>query len=425
MNYTEHLLHYIWKYKMYPSGVLKTDSGDAIEVIDTGLPNTDAGPDFFNAKIKIGDKIWAGNIEIHYRSDEWNKHGHHRDKAYNSVILHVVEIAKGDVFNEKQQKVPQVILPVSKKMRDDVEFLLRNDQPISCAIKLYTVPSIYIKTWLNTLLIERLERKISDIERHLQRYGNSWDDVFYVLLSRNFGFGLNADEFERLALSLPFSVIQKHADNLVQLEALLFGQAGMLAESSKDNYQALLKNEYDFLRNKFSLKSLEETFFKSLRVRPNAFPQVRIAQLAALLHQSTRLLSNVLSQEDFNQLRLLFHINASEYWQTHYSFGRKSKKTSKYPGTSSLNVILINTVSPILFAYGKKNGIEKYVERAFTILEQLKPERNRIITDFQEAGIIPQNAFDTQAIIQLKKMYCDKRKCLYCSIGHRILASFR
>lgn len=424
MNYTEQLLHYIWKYKLYAANRLKTAAGEMIEVIDPGLLNSDAGPDFFNAKIKIGDKMWAGNIEIHRHADDWNKHGHHRDKAYNSVILHVVEDAKDDVYNEEGQKVPQMQLSVSKKMCDEVAFLLLNDQSIPCAVKLSEVPSIYVKSWLNALLIERLERKTADIERHLQRYGNSWDEVFYVLLSRNFGFGLNADEFERLALSLPFSVVQKHADNLFQLEALLFGQADMLSdEPLKDDYHASLKNEYDFLKKKFSLTSLKEPFFKSLRVRPNAFPQVRIAQLASLLHQSARLLSNILSQDDFNQIRLLFHVNASEYWQTHYSFGNVSKKSSKYPGDTSLHIILINTVAPILFAYGKKNNIEKYGERAFHILESLKPERNRIVSDFRAAGISPQNASDTQSLIQLKKEYCDKRKCLYCGIGHRILAS--
>jgi hypothetical protein len=401
---------------------LSTTDGSPVEIIDTGTQNTDAGPDFFNSKIKIGDKLWAGNVEIHLSSADWVRHEHHLNPAYNSVILHVVENFTSDIFNEKKQRITQMQIAIPESVRRNADALLRSNKVIPCNDRLKEIPTAPLRLWINALAVERLERKTNDIFAHLQRYKNSWDETFYVLLARNFGFGLNADAFERLALSLPFSYIQKHADKLHQVEALLFGQAGMLNDkTATDDYFLLLKREYEFLKQKFSLKNLDESLFKSLRVRPGGFPQVRIAQLAALLQHSGRLLSSVLDIDDFARLRLFFHVNASDYWQTHYSFGAATTKSSKYPGDTSIDNLLINTAVPILFAYGKKNGADKYCDRALYFLESLKAERNSIIASFKEAGIQSKNAFETQALIQLKKEYCDKKKCLYCQIGYRLL----
>ncbi len=423
MNYPEQLLHYIWKYKLYPNRNFVSSEGDEIEIIDAGIHNNDAGPDFFNAKIKIGDKVWAGNIEIHKSSSDWKKHNHHTDPAYNSVILHVVEKEDCEIYTHQDRKVPQIVIEIPESIRNNYAHLLLSDSIIPCSKDLKYVGKEHINPWLSALLAERMERKINDIYTVLDKFNNSWDETFYVLLSRNFGFGLNANEFERLALSLPYFYIQKHSDNILQVEALLFGQAGLLEdESLTDDYYMQLKKEYGFLKKKYTLKNLDSFIFKSLRVRPQGFPQVRIAQLASVLQQSKRLFSHILEKEDENLLRLFFHINASEYWQTHYTFGKTSTKSSKYPGDSSINVILINTVVPLLFAYGKKNNIEKYCTRALTILEELKPERNSIINEFRKHNINPKNAADTQALIQLKKEYCDKRKCLYCKIGYQILS---
>lgn len=424
MVHNENLLHYVWKYKLYVPDGLATTDGQPIEIIDTGTHNTDAGPDFFNAKIKIGDTVWAGNVEIHRSSDEWEKHKHHQDKAYNSVVLHLAENINREVYNQKGLKVPQCKLLVPENVRKNAAYLLNNIHSIPCEKQLPTVPKLLVSSYLNVLAIERLERKTKDVFGHLKRYNNSWDETFYVMLSRNFGFGLNSDEFERLALSLPYNYIQKHSDSLFQVEALLFGQAGMLEDDrSRDEYYLKLQQEYRFLKSKYSLKNLDGFLFKKLRTRPQAFPQIRIAQLAVLLQQSGRLFSSVLEKEDYNQIRLYFHVNPSEYWQTHYSFEKESPKASKYIGDSSLNTILINTVAPILFAYGKMHDMEKYCERAVHILESVKAERNSIVSDFKSAGVSPKNAFDTQALIQLRKEYCDKRKCLYCRIGHFLLSS--
>ena len=302
--------------------------------------------------------------------------------------------------------------------------MLFSDAILPCRSQLGNIPKQWTDTWLTSLGIERLERKTNDIYAHLKRFNNSWDDTFYVLLARNFGFGLNSDEFERLALSLPYSYIRKHSDNLFQVEALLFGQAGMLEENlENDDYYFELQREYQFLKKKFMLKPLEDVHFKKIRTRPQGFPQVRIAELAAVIQQSDRLFSAILEKEDPLQLRMFFQINASEYWQTHYSFGKPSKKISKSLGDNSLDVILINSVVPLLFAYGKQNNIEKYTDRAIHILEALKPEKNSIVREFRSAGIDMENAFDTQAAIQLYREYCQKRKCLFCRFGHRILSN--
>lgn len=421
MTNKEELLQYVWKFKLYSPNNLKTTDGKRVEVIDPGMYNTNAGPDFFNAKIKIDDTVWAGNVEIHRSSDEWEKHRHHCDKAYNSVILHVVENANREIRNEKNQLVPQMVISVPQKIKENSDYLLESKSKIPCKKYLPSVSKNLVRSWLSALAIERLERKTDDIFGHMKRFNNSWDETFYVMLCRNFGFGLNSDEFERLALSLPYNIIQKHSNDIFQLEALLFGQAGMLESDMTDDYYMKLKKEYQFLRTKYSLKNLDGFLFKKLRIRPQSFPEIRIAQLAALFHSSSRMFSTVLEKKDYNHLRLHFHVNASEYWQTHYTFGKPSKKSLKYPGDSSLNIILINTVAPILFAYGKKNNSEKYCERAIHILENVKAERNSIVNEFKKYGVFPEHAFDSQAIIQLRKEYCDKRKCLYCRIGHSVL----
>ena len=420
----EELLHYVWKYKLYRHETLRTTEGVPVEVIDRGLMNTDAGPDFFNAKIKIGKTLWAGDVEIHLKSDEWNKHHHNVDKAYNSVILHVVECLNGEVFNENGQLVPQMILSVPEKVSARARFLLKNPEKTACQGHLNKVPKNLLLSWIDVLAIERLERKTLDIFENLKRYNNSWNDVFYVLLSRNFGFGLNSDAFERLALSMPYNIVQKHRNSLFQIEALLFGQAGMLQDDvPQDDYYLQLRNEYLFLQKKYLLKPLDSFLFKSLRVRPQSFPQIRIAQLSAVLQQSFSLFSSVLEIENIKQLRLFFRVNVSDYWQSHYVFGKSTVRHSTFPGINSLNVILINTVAPVLFAYGKKIDVQQYCDRAFSILNELKPERNGIVEDFCNAGIVPENALDTQAFIQLRKEYCEKRKCLYCKIGYFLLSS--
>jgi len=417
----EDILHYVWKYRLFQKE-LKTTDGELIEVIDVGLSNANEGPDFFNAKIKIGDKLWAGNVEIHHSSDEWVRHNHHTNKNYNSVILHVVEKANCEVFNGRGQSIVQCEIVCPQHIRENYHFLIHSNDDIPCCNYIASMPSFHLNSWMHTLLIERLQRKSDHIQTLLQRFNNSWEDVFYVLLSRNFGFGLNSDSFERLALSIPLKYLHKQGDNLVQIEALLFGQAGVLEdEKVQDDYFSLLKKEYDFLKNKYELKPLELYIFRNLRTRPTAFPQIRIAQLAALLHSSHGLFSKIINCNDIGRIRLMFHVNASEYWQTHYSFGHVSPRKSKYLGDSSLDIILINTVAPLLFIYGKSMDSEAHCERALQFLETLKPEQNSITKRFAKLKMPLNNAGDSQAIIQLKREYCELKKCLFCRIGHQLL----
>ncbi|WP_165021296.1 MULTISPECIES: DUF2851 family protein [unclassified Dysgonomonas] len=417
----EDILHYVWKFRLFQKD-LKTTTGTPIEVIDVGLSNTNEGPDFFNAKIKIGDKLWAGNIEIHRSSSDWTKHKHQTNKSYNSVILHIVEKVDCAVYNELQQEVPQCEITYPKHIDENYSFLIHSNTDIACCNYIGSTPPFHMNSWMNSLLIERLERKSNHISDLLKQFNNSWDDVFYILLSRNFGFGLNSDSFERLAQSLPLKYIQKQGDNLIQIEALLFGQAGMFDDiEKKDDYFVLLQKEYEFLRNKYELEPLDLYIFKKLRTRPTAFPQIRIAQLAALLHSSHGLFSKIISCQDIGRIRLMFHVNASEYWQTHYQFGVTSERKSKYLGDASLDIILINTVAPILFAYGKAINSEEHCERALLFLETIKPELNSITKRFSKLKVPLKNAADSQAIIQLKREYCELRKCLFCRVGHQLL----
>ena len=417
----EDILHYVWKYRLFDTNMTTID-GLAIEVIDTGIPNTNAGPDFFNAKVKIADKIWAGNIEIHITSDDWIKHKHHEDPSYNSVILHVVGKSKKEIENQKEQIVPQCELVFPESIKDNYEFLIHTDAELPCCNHIASISSFHMRSWLEALLVERLERKSNHISDLLQKYNNSWEEVFYILLSRNLGFGLNSDSFERLALSLPLRYIQKQGDSLVQIEALLFGQAGMLNEDKPlDDYYALLQKEYHFLKNKYELKPLDSYIFKQLRMRPSALPQIRIAQLASLMYNAHGLFSRIMECDDIGRVRLMLHQNASEYWQTHYSFGKKAEKKSKYLGDSSLDIVLINTVIPLLFAYGRNRDNEVYCDRALKFLELIKPEQNNITKRFAKYKIPLTNANDSQAMIQLRREYCETKKCLYCRIGHHLL----
>ncbi len=424
MKHNEQLLHYLWKYKLYPVDSLITTDGREVEVIDPGLQNPNAGPDFFNAKVKIGGQLWAGNVEIHGSSSEWTTHRHHHDKMYNSVILHLAEKVNQEIVNEAGRKVPQCRLVVSSTLRENAAFLIHSDGKLPCQNLLCFLQKNLLEIYFSRLASERLERKTDDVIALLERFNNSWDEVFYVMVSRSFGFGVNAEAFYRLALSLPFKYLLKHREDIVQVESLLFGQAGFLDEPGEvDDYYGKLRSEYLFLKAKYSLRGLEGHLFRRLRVRPHSFPELRIAQLASLMHSSGRLFSTVLNEKEYNEVLALFQTEPSSYWKNHFSFGKVSNSSSKRIGKGSLEVLLINTVVPVLFAYGKSVSDESYCERAFCFLDSAKPEKNGVIKEFEKGGVIPRNASDTQAMVQLAKEYCEKRKCFYCRIGHALLSS--
>lgn len=416
----EDVLHYVWKYRLFDK--LETTKGESIEVLDLGLPNQNAGPDFFNAKLKIGEQLWVGNVEIHTLASDWNKHRHHQDSGYDSVVLHIVKISDLNVFNSQGREIPQCVLSYPLQIESNINFLLRADLDLPCVNSLSSVSSFILNSWKNTLLVERLERKTNDIENYLSLNAHSWEDALYILFCRSFGFGINTDSFERLARSTPLNVIKKHADSMFQIEALLFGQAGMLTEA-KDDYQQQLKLEYEFLKHKYELQPLPQALFKTMRVRPSGSPHIRIAQLASIICTYPNLFDRIVNAKDIGVLRLLLQTEPSSYWKSHYSFGSVSEQKSKYLGVSSLDSLIINVAVPMIFAYGKQIGDESFMNKSFVFLEQLKPENNSITKQFQRGGVIMNSAYDSQAFIQLKREYCEKKKCLFCRVGHSILTN--
>jgi len=417
----ESILHYIWQHKLFTAHDLRTTEGEVVEVIDVGQYNTDAGPDFFNAKIRIGETLWAGNIEIHTNSTDWNKHNHQSDKAFDSVILHVVDLADVDIFRMDGTKIPQLELNYSKSIEINYNQLISEQKWIPCADKIAFVPSVFIQSWKNALLTERLESKMSAITDLLNANNQHWEEAFYITLARNFGFGTNSQAFESLAKSLPLSALGKHKDQLLQLEALLFGQAGLLNEDEPDEYAVKLKQEYEILRAKFSLQPMDGSRWKLLRLRPDNFPHVRIAQFARLIHTSSKLFSKIVENPDSDYLRGMFACEPSTYWETHYLFKNESTKKSKKLGIQSINGILINTVVPFLFTYAYQKNIQDLKDKALQLLEQIPGERNSITSGWQNLGLKIESAYDSQALLQLKKQYCDEKKCLRCRIGLKVL----
>jgi len=419
----ETLLHYVWKHRLYENKELQTKDGILFEVIDPGIHNSNAGPDFFNAKIKIEGRTWVGNVEIHSASSDWYKHRHEKDKAYNSVILHVVEtIDTDDIHDTSGRLIPQWIIKIPEQIRKNYSFLLSADESIPCLGKIHEIPEIYLSDWKNALLIERLEQRTKTLLKLLDDYKNDWNIIFYIMLSRNFGFGINNHAFERLAISLPLKIIQKHQDSITQVEALFLGQAGLLDEENiEDEYFLELKKEYAFLKKKYNLKTLDSHIFKSLRIRPNNFSHIKIVQLAGIIRNKQGLFSNLLTISELEQFHSIFKFEIADYWMTHYRFGKSSVKKVKNLGLSAIHLLIINTVVPLFFAYGKNKNQEIYIERALQFLETLKPESNSIITMFSRAGMKIPNAGASQAFIQLKREYCEQKKCIYCRIGHQLL----
>ena len=419
----EQLLHYLWKYRLNRPSGLTTTQGDTLEIIDPGLENTDAGPDFFNAKIRINGTVWAGSVEIHQKASDWLAHGHSADKAYENVILHVVETDDGTVFRQNGEAIPQLVLPIPEQVIDNMEWLLTRDSPVACLERLPAIDPVFRLQWMDALLAERLERKTDDILHWLDLYQKDWNEVFYILLCRNFGFGVNSDAFERLARSLPLKCILKQRPSASQVEALFLGQAGLLNDSTgnRHHYYRLLQQEYSFLRKKYGLEPLEPHIFRNLRLRPDATPHIKLVELAAIWIRHDTLFSSVLSARTPRELKDFFRVPASAFWDTHYNFLRPSPHRKKQLGENALNMLLINTVVPLMFAYGLYHRMDEHKARALRLLASIPPEQNSIISLFSQVGMKPRNAGDTQALIQLKRNYCEQKKCLYCRLGFQLL----
>ena len=424
MKLSEKFLQHIWAFKLYNSDFLCDVNGNKIEVLSPGVYNNDSGPDFFNAKIKIEETIWAGNIEIHINSSDWKKHNHNEDKAYDNIILHVVYKNDEKIFRNSGEEIPALEIIFDNKILEKYNQLIENSSSISCSSDLKTIDTFSINSWLNTLLIERIENKTNAVKQILDSTKSNWEETFYILLARSLGTNVNAEPFEILAKSITQTILAKHKSNKFQLEALLFGQAGFLdSDNCEDVYFLNLKKEYLFLKQKYALVSIQNHLWKFLRLRPPSFPTVRISQFADLIFKSNHLFSKIIEIKNIEQIVDLFSVNASEYWQTHFTFGKESEKTIKSIGRTTIDTIIINTIVPILFLYGKEKDNEKITEKALNFIESLPSEKNNITELWTKIGIENKNASISQSLIQLKKEYCDKQKCLDCRIGNKLISN--
>ena len=431
----EILLHYTWKHKLLPFTELTTTDGREVEVIDTGLHNRNAGPDFFNAKVKIGGTLWVGNVEIHTKASDWYQHGHDHDPHYDNVVLHVCETIDTEVQNSRGQYIPQMQVSVPAQVREHYEELLKTDQYPPCYQIIPDLSRLTVHAWMAALQTERLERKTEDIRRRAELCGGSWEDAYFVTLARSYGFGINSDAFEQWALGVPLSAVGHHRDDLFQIEAIFMGQAGLLEldtvpkhyqqDALNDGYFAKLRNEYLYLAHKFGLKPMDAARWNFLRLRPQNFPHIRLSQLASLYYERKAGLSQLLECKTVDQLKTLLSSHVTPYWETHYTFGSLSAKNEKHLSYGSLNLLIINTAVPMIFAMGRHRQKEEYCDRAFDMMEQLRPENNHIIRLWLQCGLPVESAGDSQALIQLKREYCDRRDCLRCRFGYEYLRAAR
>ena len=429
----EQLLHYCWKHKLFPLEGRQTTDGQPVEVIDPGLHNLNAGPDFFNAKVKIDGTLWVGNVEIHDKSSDWFAHGHEKDPHYNNTILHVAGLIDCNVRTQSGITPPQVQLSVPDQVRRNYDDLIKTDTYPPCYKIIPSLSRLTVHSWMSALEAERLERKTKDIRWRAEHCDGSWESAYFVTMARNYGFGINSEPMEQWAFAMPLTVVAHHRDDLFQIEALFMGQAGLLNPESiperhrdaaiADDYFQKMRREYQFLAHKYSLSPIDHRLWRFLRLRPQNFPHIRISQLANLYYQNKTDLSRLAEAETLDAAKEMLATQVTPYWQTHYAFGCESAKNEKHLSASSVNLLLINTVVPMLFAYGRHRQDDKLCDRAFDFLESLRAEDNTIVRTWREVGLTVDNAGDSQALIQLKKVYCDRRDCLRCRIGYEYLKS--
>lgn len=413
----EDFLYYLWENRLL-TGELRTADGQTVEIVNTGYRNFDSGPDFMEAKIKIGETMWAGHVEIHVVTSDWNRHHHQSDKAYDNVVLHVVY--ENDV---KVNDIPVFELKGHFDMAilDSYQRFLSTQGWIPCEKSLARVQQFTWITWFDRLLVERLEQKSASTEKILTSNQYDWEDTLYKMLLRYFGLKVNNEAFEYLGNILPFKTLLKHSDNLTQVEAMLFGCAGFLERDFTDDYPQLLKREFAVMKAKFNLLTMPEARWKYLRMRPSNFPTIRLAQMAQMIHQHGCLFSKIRSAQNLDEIKRLFMVSVSPYWDAHYRFDVASEKKSKHLGESTADILIINVVVPILFSFGRLHKDEAICEHAMNLLDEIEAESNTITRHFADADIQPQNATQSQAMIQLHSHYCKLKRCLECRIGNVLM----
>ena len=420
-------MHYIWAHRMNGDGRhLVTNEGVDVDVLHTGSYNSDAGPDFFNAKLRIGDNVWCGNVEMHIKASDWMRHGHDRDKLYDSVILHVVVEDDMTICRTNGERIAQCVLPIPQEVQMLMQELL--SQPVGklpCLDKLGQVAEEDLSQWLERMARERMYHKCLRIDSLRRMYADSWEEVCYITLARSLGFGLNSDAMERLARCTPLKMLQKHSAQMVQIEALLFGQAGLLdADTAREDvYLRRLLSEYAFLKNKFALTGMDASAWRMFRTRPQGFPHRRIATLARLISGGFNLFSRIRECSEVDELRRLFEIELDGYWGEHFSFSHVSQVRAKALSRDSINSILINTVAPLLFSYGSYLKQEPQRRRAVELLHSLPAECNNVVKTFTGVGMKIKDSLQSQAAMNLRREYCEQHKCLKCQIGVDLLLS--
>ncbi|MBG6110411.1 hypothetical protein IWX84_001279 [Flavobacterium sp. CG_9.10] len=420
----EDFLHYLWKFKKFDTINLKTSNEEEITIINVGQYLELAGPDFFNAQITIGNQKWAGNVEIHLKSSDWYVHHHERDSAYENVILHVVWEHDTEIYRSNNTEIPVLELKkyVEKATVANYKSLLSPKSWIFCEKQLKDINEFTFKNWQERLFFERLERKSKPIFDLLEQTNSDWEAVLFILLAKNFGLNTNGEIFMTIAHSIPFSVIRKESFEVENLEALLLGTAGLLDSEKEDNYFKDLKFRYYYLLHKYQIEknSIEPVqFFKH---RPDNFPTIRLSQLANLYHSQQNLFSKISTVSSLVNTYRIFEVSASEYWQNHYQFDKDSPKKKKALSKSFIDLLVINTIIPLQFAYAKSQGKE-VSEDLLCLVNEVPPEKNAIIDKFSSFGIKSKNAFETQSLLQLKNEYCNKSKCLECAVGMELLKS--
>ena len=419
----EDFLHYLWKFQFFTHKKLKTFNGETIQIYKAGDHNKNSGPDFFNAKMLIADQLWAGNIEIHVKASDWYLHHHEEDSSYDNVIMHVVWEKDVDIYRENNSVIPTLELQsfTSQNLLFNYRKLLsKKSSYIHCENDISKVDKFVLNNWLEKLYIEKLIYKSDLISALLTQTNNDWEAVLFKLLAKNFGLKVNGEAFLNLANSFDYAVFRKVQNNLQKTEALLFGQAGLLQEDFQNGYFQDLKKEYQFLSLKYRLEPLYKNQFQFFRLRPNNFPTIRIAQLANLYLVHKNLFSKILNKKSLKDFYSIFSIGVSEFWKSHYNFNSVSKRSFKFLTKPFIDLLLINTIVPLLFVYNKQSG-KLNEEKLFDLIKQMKPEKNNIIREFDHLKINAKNSFETQALLHLKNEYCDKHLCLQCAVGNVLL----
>lgn len=421
---TEDFLHYIWRYQKLYTSKLHTTKGEDLQIVNPGFLNQDAGPDFDNARIYINGQQWAGKVEIHMRSSDWYRHGHQHDAAYNGVILHVVYEHDKPVYRQNEELIPTLTLKgiIDENLYWRYEQLIQNQNFIPCENQLGSVDSFMWSTMLERVLVERLEQKSESLEKIVLRNRGNWNRSFFDWVCRSFGLPVNAAPMLQLARMIDENWIDKHRNNPLQIEALFLGVSGLLEGEMPHDYGKTLKKEFEFLKSKYHLRVMPAEVWKYARLRPPSFPDLRIAQCSRFLATHANIFATVLQLNTVKEIKTLFTFSMPDFWQNHYKLIKKSATHNALPGKNFQERFIINALVPFLFLYGRQKGHDEMAQKAFLLLEQLPFENNKVTLGFKQRGVTAGNtAQASQALLQLKKQYCDAKACLRCSIGNHLL----